>query len=39
MIAAAATYPVPDSGLTAILVSGGVLSLGLFARFLKNRKK
>ena len=30
---------VPDSGMTAVLVSGSVLSLGLVARYLKNRKK
>ena len=35
----ATTVNVPDSGFTAVLVGTGVLSLGLFARFMKNRKK
>ena len=30
---------VPESGMTAALVLGGVLTLGLFARFVKNRSK
>ena len=30
---------VPESGMTAALVIGGVLTLGLFARFVKNRSK
>ena len=30
---------VPDSGMTVVLVTGSVLTLGLFARFMKNRKK
>ena len=30
---------VPDSGMTALLVGSGVLSLGVFARMVKNRKK
>jgi len=29
---------VPESGLTAVLLTGAVLSLGLLARFVKNRK-
>jgi hypothetical protein len=36
---ASITVGVPDSGTTILLVSGGVLSLGLLARFLKSRKK
>ena len=30
---------VPESGMTLALITGGVLTLGLFARFMKNRKK
>jgi hypothetical protein len=30
---------VPDSGMTVALMTGGVLTLGLFARYMKSRKK
>jgi len=30
---------VPDSGMTGLLLGAGILALGLFARFVKNRKK
>lgn len=30
---------VPESGTTIALVTGGVVALGLCARFVKNRKK
>ena len=33
------TVQVPDSGMTVALMTGGVLTLGLVARFMKNRKK
>jgi hypothetical protein len=38
-LASSVTHPVPDSGATVALVTGGVLSIGFLARFLKNRKK
>ena len=30
---------VPDSGMTSVLVATGIVALGLFARFVSNRKK
>ena len=30
---------VPESGMTVALITGSILTLGLFARFMKNRKK
>ena len=30
---------VPDGGMTGLMLGGGVLALGVYARFLKNRKK
>lgn len=38
-VASIVTVQVPDSGLTVALTTGGVLTLGLFARYMKNRKK
>ena len=35
----ASTVSVPDSGMTSVLVTTGIVSLALFARFLSNRKK
>jgi LPXTG-motif cell wall-anchored protein len=34
-----AQVAVPDSGPTGLLLGLGLLSLGIAARFLKNRKK
>lgn len=39
LLASIVTHPVPDSGMTAALVTGGVVTLGLFARFMRSRKK
>jgi hypothetical protein len=39
VLASVPTVTVPDSGTTIAIVSGGILSVGLLARFLKNRKK
>lgn len=30
---------VPDSGMTVALVTGSVITLGLFARFVRRRRK
>ena len=38
-LATSITAPVPDSGMTAVLVTCGVVTLGLFARFVNSRKK
>ena len=38
-LASVAPSRVPDSGMTVALISGGVLALGLFARFMKSHKK
>ena len=38
-LASVSPVKVPESGMTAALVIGGVLTLGLFARFVKNRSK
>jgi hypothetical protein len=38
-LASATPVRVPDSGMTVVLITGSVLTLGLFARFMKNRKK
>jgi hypothetical protein len=39
MTIATAFQTVPDNGITGLLVGGGILSLAVYARFLKNRKK
>ncbi|MEO6005837.1 MAG: hypothetical protein ABIZ04_25680 [Opitutus sp.] len=39
LLATSVVSRVPDSGASIALVSGGVLTLGLFARYLKSRKK
>ena len=39
LLLSSTVWTVPDNGMTAVLLSGGLLSLGLAARFLKNRKK
>jgi len=41
LLASASIAPtnVPDSGMTGLLLGAGILALGLFARFVKNRKK
>jgi hypothetical protein len=39
ILASVPTVKVPDSGATVALVTGGVLTIGFLARFLKNRKK
>ena len=36
---ASVIHHVPESGLTAALVIGGVLTLGLVARFVNKRSK
>lgn len=33
------TASVPDSGVTGLLLGLGVIGLGLFARYIKGRKK
>ena len=38
-VIATSVVNVPDNGLTALMLGGSVLSLGLIARFVKNRKK
>ena len=38
-LATTVTVPVPDSGMTAMLVTCGVITLGVFARFVNSRKK
>jgi hypothetical protein len=38
-IASVPNVRVPDSGMTVALITGGVLTLGVFARFMKSRKK
>lgn len=37
--ASTVTHQVPDSGTTVALFTGTVLTLGMFARYMKNRKK
>jgi hypothetical protein len=38
-LVASIAQPVPDTGATALMLGGGLLGLGLLARFVKNRKK
>ncbi|MBL9193175.1 MAG: hypothetical protein JNJ82_12550 [Opitutaceae bacterium] len=38
ILASAPPIPVPDSGATGVLLGTAVISVGLLARFLKNRK-
>ena len=38
-LASTPVVQVPDSGMTVALMTGGVLTLGLLARFMKSRKK
>ena len=39
ILASAPAQPVPDSGLTALLLGLGIIGLGMVARFFKNKKK
>ena len=38
ILASSPPLPVPDSGSTGLLLGAAVISAGLLARFLKNRK-
>jgi hypothetical protein len=38
-VLATAVPSVPDTGSTGLLLGLGILSLGLVARFIKNRKR
>ena len=38
-LASAPIVRVPDSGMTVALITGSVITMGLFARFMKSRKK